>query len=178
LATFSAGSGFHMWRQNEDKFLFVHDAINFFNHDHGIAIIKKDNGYIETLSIAADTNNTQFSDTLIRELEFIGKFYNLVLSKQENIFQEININSILVPKEMLKMPEETVTDSFKLTPREKQILLLAANGSTAQEMAKTLNLSRRTIETYFQNLRRKYNCKNKAELIKLFFSQRLKSDSV
>ena len=177
LATVSVGSGIHMWRENEDKFLFVHDANNFFNHDHGIAIIKRNNDYIETLSIAADANKMQFSDTLIRELEFIGNFYNLVLSEKENIFENIKIDSILVPKEMLKAPENK-TCSLKLTPREKQVLLLSADGNTAQQMAKTLNLSRRTIETYLQNLREKYNCKNKAELMKLFFSQTLRSEII
>jgi len=51
-----------------------------------------------------------------------------------------------------------------LTPREREVLHLIAQGCTGVETAKRLFISRRTVEVHRANLMRKLDLKNKAEL--------------
>ena len=52
-----------------------------------------------------------------------------------------------------------------LTVREKQIALLIANSYTSLEIAKKLNLTKHTIETYRKRIMRKTKAKNVANLV-------------
>jgi DNA-binding NarL/FixJ family response regulator len=55
----------------------------------------------------------------------------------------------------------------KLTRREKEILVLIAEGKTTSQIAETLFLSHLTIETHRRNIMQKYDVSNVAALIKL-----------
>ncbi len=58
-----------------------------------------------------------------------------------------------------------------LTPREKEVLELSAQGNTAAEIAKQLYVSRRTVEAQRASVMRKLGLKNQHELI-VFASQK------
>ncbi len=51
-----------------------------------------------------------------------------------------------------------------LSKRELECLFLQLRGKTAREIAAILNLSRRTIEFYADNIKNKLGCQNKAEV--------------
>jgi DNA-binding NarL/FixJ family response regulator len=53
-----------------------------------------------------------------------------------------------------------------LSPREKQILKLVAEGLTNQQIADQLSISIRTVETHKTNILKKLNLKNTVELVK------------
>jgi DNA-binding NarL/FixJ family response regulator len=53
----------------------------------------------------------------------------------------------------------------RLTPRERQILKLLAEGKSAKEVAGLLDLSVRTVESHRFNLMRKIGVHNKVELL-------------
>ena len=52
-----------------------------------------------------------------------------------------------------------------LTPREEQCLQLYRLGKTAKETARILSLSPRTVEEYLDNIKAKYGCRFKRELL-------------
>ena len=52
-----------------------------------------------------------------------------------------------------------------LTPREKEVLKLLAEGNSVKEIACTLNLSVKTVEAHKFNLMRKLDIHNKAQLV-------------
>lgn len=52
-----------------------------------------------------------------------------------------------------------------LTPREKECLRLLLTNQTAKNIAQHMNISVRTVETHLENIRQKWHCSNKAELI-------------
>lgn len=54
----------------------------------------------------------------------------------------------------------------ELTQREQQCLSLFCQGHSAQATAAILNLSRRTVEHYFENIKDKLGCQSKWELLK------------
>jgi DNA-binding NarL/FixJ family response regulator len=58
-------------------------------------------------------------------------------------------------------------DSYQLlTPREKQVLQLAAEGNTATKIAAELQLSARTVETYRGGLMKKLGLKTQTDLVR------------
>jgi len=63
--------------------------------------------------------------------------------------------------------EGTPRDRYDgLTPREKEVLILIADGTTNQEIARKLVLSPSTVQTHRSNIMEKLNLHNRAELIK------------
>ena len=53
----------------------------------------------------------------------------------------------------------------ELTKREKQMLLLAANGLTAKESAERLGISERTVSTHFMHIFEKLNVTKRAQAV-------------
>ncbi len=54
-----------------------------------------------------------------------------------------------------------------LTPRECDCLCALASGRTVKTVARELKLSHRTVEFYLKNLKAKFGCANKGELLAL-----------
>jgi len=59
-----------------------------------------------------------------------------------------------------------ISDGAMLTPREREILKLLAEGKLTKEIATHLDLSIKTVEKHRENLMNKLNIKNIAKLIK------------
>jgi DNA-binding CsgD family transcriptional regulator len=53
-----------------------------------------------------------------------------------------------------------------LTTREREVLLLAAEGHTNQEIARRLSIGVRTVESHRANLMRKLHLRNQTELLR------------
>ena len=58
-----------------------------------------------------------------------------------------------------------IVDNNLLTEREKEIILLILEGKTKQEIADSFCLSVSTIKSNVENIYRKFDVHNKAELI-------------
>lgn len=58
-----------------------------------------------------------------------------------------------------------IVDDKILTSREKEIVLFILSGNNKNDIAKLLSLSISTIKTNVENIYRKFNVHNKAELI-------------
>ena len=53
----------------------------------------------------------------------------------------------------------------KLSPREKEVLKLIAEGKSRKEIGRILNISVRTLDTHRTNILLKLGCKSTAELV-------------
>lgn len=56
-------------------------------------------------------------------------------------------------------------NKYKLTDREYECVFLLIRGKSAKEIGTLLSLSKRTIESYLENIKNKMDCKNKAEIL-------------
>ena len=75
------------------------------------------------------------------------------------------ISKMLVEDYMRQMQRRRVDDSYDLlTPREREILQLLAEGKNNKEVAAFLNLSLYTVETHRSNIFQKLNLHSGAEL--------------
>lgn len=76
------------------------------------------------------------------------------------------IAATLLDEYLQTMKKNHVTDSYDLlTPREKEVLQLLAEGKSNKEVAGMLNLSPHTVESHRNNLMQKLNLHNTAELV-------------
>ena len=62
-------------------------------------------------------------------------------------------------------PNENYTAKIKLTKRQSECLFFLLRGKTAKESAKILKICHRTVENYIDQLKLKFNCQTKSELI-------------
>ncbi|KTD06365.1 transcriptional regulator LuxR [Legionella gratiana] len=65
---------------------------------------------------------------------------------------------------------DAVDNPFQLSHRELECLFFTLRAMTAKQIAEQLNLSKRTIEFYLENIKNKMRCVSKAELICLAIS--------
>jgi DNA-binding CsgD family transcriptional regulator len=61
----------------------------------------------------------------------------------------------------------------RLTLRELEVLVLVASGASAKEIARTLDITARTVEAYINRLRLKTQSRNRAHLVAMALEQGL-----
>jgi DNA-binding NarL/FixJ family response regulator len=61
---------------------------------------------------------------------------------------------------------ESAAADEPLTPREREVLKLIAEGNTNQEIAEALTLSKKTVESHRANIMRKLDLHDVTELVK------------
>jgi len=64
-----------------------------------------------------------------------------------------------------RTPREKESPASRLTPRQREIVQLIAEGKSNKEVAVTLNLSVKTTETHRANIMRRLNCHCVSELV-------------
>ncbi|HXZ80601.1 MAG TPA: response regulator transcription factor [Terriglobales bacterium] len=76
------------------------------------------------------------------------------------------VSKVLLDDYMRKLQRSGVEDSYELlTPREREILQLVAEGKSNKDVANLLNLSVYTVETHRANIMEKLNLRGVPELI-------------
>ncbi len=60
-----------------------------------------------------------------------------------------------------------------LTPREKEIMLLYAEGMTDEGVAQALNISHKTVNHHHERVKARFEARNRAHLIAILFRRRL-----
>ena len=63
-------------------------------------------------------------------------------------------------------PEEVNAPGARLTPRQREIVQLLAEGKSSKEVAVALNLSVKTAETHRANIMRRINCHSVTEIVR------------
>jgi DNA-binding NarL/FixJ family response regulator len=80
--------------------------------------------------------------------------------------QVFNADFLKALSEKGRVSYDNNSATFTLTKREQEILMLVADGMTSQEIADTLFISPRTVETHRANIMQKLNVHNTAGMIK------------
>lgn len=65
----------------------------------------------------------------------------------------------LLYRQLIKQPAA-------LTPREREVFILAGQGMTNRQIAEALSISERTVDTYVMSIRKKLGLSSRAELVK------------
>lgn len=76
------------------------------------------------------------------------------------------ISTLLVKEFLQRIPEEMTLDYQNLTPREREVLQLVADGKSIKEIAHQLDISHKTVENQRQSIMHKLKLFSIAELTK------------
>ncbi|WP_195575220.1 helix-turn-helix transcriptional regulator [Paenibacillus sp. 1001270B_150601_E10] len=93
-----------------------------------------------------------------------GPFMTIRASKQMTVEQEVQLVVIMEPataSELLPL----IADSYRLTDREKEILMLLVKGNSTVELAKSLHISAYTVQDHLKSIFMKTGVKSRRELI-------------
>lgn len=128
-----------------------------------------------SLNILALTSYGEY--TMVRRMMESGALgYVLKNSMTEEMLEGIQMvaagNNFFCHEVDLVMKKES-NASVWLTPRERQLLSLIAEGNTNHEIADKLFLGVETVNSYRKNLLFKLNARNTAMLVKLAYEQKL-----
>lgn len=173
IGTAIVQSGIHLW----DYYYYqkpIQVAKEAFNHAHGITIIYKRQNYIEYIDIAASNIHREIVSIYLNNFNLIEAFIQDFIEKAAPLISLAEAELVKLPSDVtenitndLLQPDDCyLLQKFKLTRREYQCLENYFKGSTAKETARILNLSYRTVEEHFNNLKRKLNCQHKRDLLK------------
>lgn len=143
------------------------DSKEMLGVEYGITIIKKEQDGYGFFNIGKKTSDPSIINTFVNRLDL---YENFILAFQENI------NEIINNAKRLKLsanPASTVDKSKRLghqfgnlylTERELQCVNYLSLGKTAEEIAIILNISKRTVETHIQHIKKKLDCYNQFRL--------------
>jgi DNA-binding NarL/FixJ family response regulator len=106
------------------------------------------------------------SGYLLKECAFAELIQAIHLIIEKNQIYLCPAISRLVMDDYLQHAEKEKNVAKSLTPKEREILQLIAEGNTSREIAKIMNMGVRTVEKHRLNLTQKLNIKSVAELVK------------
>jgi DNA-binding CsgD family transcriptional regulator len=86
--------------------------------------------------------------------------FNLLLSKSLN-----KLNNCKKSKKQIVYTIGQLHHHKNLSDRQLECLFLLMRGKTSKQIAAILELSPRTIETHIEDIKEKFNCQSKSELI-------------
>lgn len=107
---------------------------------------------------------------LNKENKITGLIYHCQeFAKSEFLAELNNIDKKNAPSEMVLNHYYTHVNHnpFKLSVRELESLFFLLRGKSAKHIAKALQLSKRTIESYVEQIKNKFGCHTKTELLYL-----------
>lgn len=129
------------YRKDGSKVVFLIKKVPFYKKDKIIGVIG--NGFELT------QNNYK---NLIPLLTMAGlKFSDFIFTEKEQDCKTYSYGNI------------------RFSRREAQLLSHMLKGKTALQIGETLGISKRTVEEYFGNIKRKLQCKDKSEIIQKSF---------
>ncbi|WP_419419931.1 helix-turn-helix transcriptional regulator [Legionella sp. D16C41] len=169
---------------NKQNSAVIFKLLKDFNFGHPFRILEVLNNKDKALKFYgfdADLNNNDINHSYLNNLNLLSKFTiyfdkqleiirpfitKLTVSNRHEFAQRISTAFISKPMPVFtSLNQDKTRQHAHLTFREKEILWWHIRGKTSQETAAILGISKRTVERHFENLREKYDCKSKSQLI-------------
>ncbi len=108
---------------------------------------------------------------LLKECAYEEVLQAIRVVLQGEMYLSPKITGSILADYMKRMRGESRPDHFPLTPREREVLQLIAEGKNAKEVAFILNVSVSTVETFRHLIMKKLKLKTVAELTRYAISE-------
>jgi LuxR family quorum-sensing system transcriptional regulator SolR len=153
------------------------DQKNLFNHDNCFMIVNKNETICEYFifytpigfksAINFYFNNLNTLENFSMEFKDKAKLFIKAVDNEKIVkpwrVASTNNHNIILPIHYSDL--DVTKKTCYLTKRESQIAIHIPQGRTAKEIAEILNISMRTVESHIENIKDKYLCNRKADLI-------------
>ncbi len=141
----------------------------------GITLCSELKSIYPSLKILALTSYGEY--TMVRRMMESGASgYILKNAMAEEMLEGIEVvasGETFLCHEVDLLMKKQANNAIWLTPRERQLLQLIAEGNTNQEIAEKIFLGVETVNSYRKNLLFKLSARNTAVLVKMAFEQKL-----
>jgi DNA-binding CsgD family transcriptional regulator len=146
-----------------------------FNIDNVIEFVYNDGkGNVEAFGFGTEIGKPNMVNYYFNNLEFLQQFINEYKNNAKDLIIKVSKEPIAVPGHNRILTNPIITSPKRdLTRREIDILKGLYLGLTAKEIAISLNLSHRTVESYIENIKNKTGLSRKTALIKYAITHRL-----
>jgi LuxR family quorum-sensing system transcriptional regulator SolR len=152
---------YFLWMIKDWPEMLTDAAVNF-DTSNGISIAEKCDGYMDFYCFGAKTNNTSIANFYLNNLDLLQAYGRDFKEMAANLLTSYEKDRIILPDTEIISEASPRLD---LSTRQLQCAHLLLQGKSGKEMALTLNLSARTVESYLENMKIKLACRNKADLI-------------
>lgn len=144
-----------------------------FDIANGFTFVERHEDYYYMFAFAAPRVHSRAIDTYFNSLNEMNEFIQKFKYHQRKLINEIDRHCFHVPKARQDSNLEQMLlssgnkSSLHLTAQELVCIQGLAKGQTYKEIAKALNISHRTVETYLNRVRDRFHLHHKKELIAL-----------
>lgn len=191
--------GYFLWSELNTTDVVYEQGRESFNIDNGLSFVIKHENATVLYIFASTRENHLINSFYARNIDLFKRFILYFHDKGSNLLNNAAKNRIYLPEKQIiqdrelnknflseqqrkEFFEKTSMDRFYipnnlnlyLTKREAECAFHMLDGATAKEIAKILDLSFRTIETYIIKMREKFQCSSKDELIDLLIESNVK----
>lgn len=175
----------------------VHEATANFGIGGGLNIVDVQDDYCDIFAFCVNKNHLGSVNDFIAQESLLNEFCLYFKEKIRPFLVEAGASQILLPEKMHvnfgalqlfldgKQNQQNFMDEINLkkysitingidktiSKSELYCLHALASGLGAKETAHKLNLSAHTVNTYVRNLKQKFECYSRVELLRLFKSQ-------
>ncbi|MBX9804578.1 MAG: LuxR C-terminal-related transcriptional regulator [Alphaproteobacteria bacterium] len=155
-------SGFHLWDHLPyDRSRYVYQYIrNNYNFAHGLTITQQHEAYCDFFIFTTDSSNGEINNFYINKKNLFEDFIKNFYQNFHQVFDQLDHHKFILPSD--SRINKNIIDP--LTPRQRECGILMIEGRTTKEIAKTLNISHRTVEEYINILKSKFDAKTRAQL--------------
>lgn len=185
-------TGKHLWQTYINPY-FLDEASKVYRHYQGVTIIKHGKEYNEVINFSAPQDNTDIIDVYQNHDFILDIFTSAVKDKFNSIINKPR-HHLQLPQNLLSIEENIQLEKLQLflnkakrhfKSRKNQVILpwadnvifiskselvcleLILTGLSNKEIARTMEISSRTVEVYCANLIKKTQTNSKQQLISI-----------
>lgn len=155
-----------MWDTLPNQYIY-NEIPRANNFDHGIFMVDPHEDYCDFFGLATTKGNDQIINTYLSKMDYLKQFTREFTDRAEGMIETLDKNHVVLPfnQNVIDFAAGKKNETIKLSQRQIQIKDVFLQGKTIKEIAKTLGLSPRTVETHLNALKYKLNCKHRTDLI-------------
>lgn len=160
-----------------------YDLIQKYDTDQAIDLIKRGNNFYEVVCFSFPRGYQDVMNTIVNNLNAFREFASIFKDQAAKLLKHAENKKIILPVPMVGIDfmalSATDNQALSYTPkshmekmfnqnfsmRQIEVLLHTIRGKTASQIAFELNLSRRTVEHYLENIKSRIGVFSKSELI-------------
>lgn len=156
-----------LWNGLERDDPILIDSKEMIGVEYGVTIIKPEPDGFGFYNIGEKCSNSSIINKYVNNLDKYEKFVSEFQEKSGSIFDASKKLKIEINDEQNLKNKKLSGYQFgdiHFTERELQCISYLSLGKTAEEVSIILNISRRTVESHIENIKRKMNCFNQFRL--------------
>ncbi len=191
--------GYFLWSELKNDDAAYSQGRESFNIDNGLSFVIKKNKETILFIFASTRSNDLINNFYVRNIDLFKRFILYFSDKGSELIQKASKNKIYLPDKqivadrMLNKIEinknmrneffnQTNIERFfiinqennlYLTKREAECAAYMIDGATAKQIAKIMQISFRTVETHFRQIKQKLACSTKEELRKFLIESNI-----